>query len=320
MTERSRLRPSREFDLIERMTSALGEHPDVVLGVGDDCAILRNGFAISVDTSVEGIHFKREWLSPIDIGYRAAAVAISDLAAMAAQPSALLVALSLPADDYGAFAIEIADGINQCALASGAMIAGGDTTRSQALLAIGITAIGIAEQPVLRAGAQVGDALWVTGQLGAAAAAVDAWLTGQEAQPAHIAAFRRPPDRTRAARWLQSKAELHAMIDLSDGLAGDAGHIAAASAVGIIVEVARLPIAPGANARLALNGGDDYELCFAAPAASIEAVQNDFKSAFGCDLTRVGTVVSGSGVRVIGADGESVDIGQSYDHFEDKTQ
>src|SRR5690606_3547928 len=190
---------------------------------------------------------------------------------------------------------------------------------------IDVVAVGRTDRPILRSGARPGDSLWVTGELGGAAAAVLAWQRG--AAPAQVArqAFARPRPRIREALWLAERGLAHALIDLSDGLGGDAAHLAAASGVRIVIDAAAVPVHPAAVAaagdpaaalRLGLAGGEDYELCFAAPAGGAEAAAAEFLAAFGLALRRVGSVEEGSGVWIRYADGRTEPLAvHGYQHF-----
>jgi thiamine-monophosphate kinase len=324
MTDFEALGPGREFDLIRAITRDLPEHPDILVGPGDDAAVLRGGVVVSCDVSVEGVHFRREWLDAEEIGYRAAAVALSDLAAMAAQPSALFVSLVLTPTDYGDYALRVMHGVRRAADRAGAALAGGDTTRTNGPLTIDVTVVAYSDRPVLRSGAVQGDEVWVTGELGAAAAAVAAWTAGQQPDAAQRRAFAEPQARTREAQWLAQHMELHALIDLSDGLVADLRHVAQASNVGIVVRAADIPVHnaqhkhPDGLAR-ALSGGDDYELCFTAPAGAVEPLRAGFQDEFGIALTRIGEVTTGSGVEVIGPNGKAMSfVTAGYDHFAER--
>lgn len=314
MTEHPRLGGGPEFRLIEQFVSL--PHPQLTVGIGDDCAVLADGTAISVDTSIEDVHFRRAWLSSYEIGYRAAAVALSDLAAVAAKPVALLAALTLRREDYGEVASEIMRGVSAAAHHEGAALAGGDTTCSDGPLSISITALGYTDSPVLRSGARPGDGIFVTGVLGAAAAAVRAWETHAQPNAAERVAFAAPQARIREALWLAEHVQLHALIDLSDGLIGDARHIAAASGVRLELDAELVPRAAGTAIDLAAAGGDDYELLFTADAARIEALAEAFQRKFGIGLTRVGRVKVGAGAVLLGIDGKEIAL-QSYDHFQE---
>lgn len=295
------LGPGGEFDLIRRFLSAGGSpSPQLLVGPGDDAAVLEGGWVLSADLSVEDVHFRRAWLRDEEVGFRAAAAALSDLAAMAATPVGVLVSMAFPTGarwDLDA----VQAGIREAAALVGASVIGGDLSRSPGPLVLDITVVGQSPTPVLRSGAAVGDEVWVTGALGASAAAVRAWESGQEPPSALRAAFARPTPRTRAATVLARAGVLHALVDLSDGLAGDAGHLAAAGGVGVVLETGRIPVAEEARVALgpsdalaaALHGGEDYELCFAAPAGAVTPAVAD---AVGVPLTRVGRIEAGEGV------------------------
>ncbi|HEX6134566.1 MAG TPA: thiamine-phosphate kinase [Longimicrobiales bacterium] len=315
-----------EFDLIRRFfppDAAAGPH--VRVGAGDDCAIVEgDGLAVSADMSVEGVHFRREWLLPEEIGYRAAAAALSDLAAVAATPIGLLVSLALDPAEATDLAPRVMEGVRAAGERAGAVLLGGDLARTTGPLVIDAIVIGSAPAPVLRRGARAGDSLWVTGELGAAAAAVRAWERGVEPAAAARVAFALPTPRIAEAAWLAERGEIHALIDISDGLAGDAGHLAAASGVRIILDADAVPVHPtvraeekdpGQSLRLALTGGEDYELCFAAPPGSIERLAESFTATFRLPLTRVGSVEDGAGVALRTADGITPVPWSGHDHF-----
>jgi thiamine-monophosphate kinase len=319
-----------EFDLIRRVL-AEGRQDERVsdavrVGPGDDCAVVRGeGIALSVDMAIEGVHFRRSWLEPEEIGYRATAAALSDLAAVAATPIGILVALATAADEAADLAPRIMDGARAAAAGSKAALLGGDMTRSTGPLVIDVVVVGNVLRPVLRGGARPGDSLWVTGELGAAAAAVQAWEQGRKPEPAARLAFALPTPRIAEAEWLAGRRAINALIDISDGLAGDATHLAAASGVRIILDAASLPIHPTVSAsaagredalRLALAGGDDYELCFAAPPGAVERLGELFMNTFSVQLTCVGTVHEGSGVMLRGFDGHIRELQYTgYNHF-----
>jgi thiamine-monophosphate kinase len=321
--KRIRLGPGSEFDMIRRFLSAGpgGALPEAIrVGPGDDCAVIGGGdLAISNDLSIEDVHFRRDWLEPEEIGYRAAAGALSDLAAVAARPVGVLAALALHRRDADVMAQAIMDGVRGAAADAGAALIGGDTSRSPGPVVLDIIVVGTASSPVLRDGAKVGDGVWVTGELGAAAAAVRAWESGALPRPDARAAFARPQPRLREACWLAERMVIHALIDISDGLVGDAGHIAAASGVHIAIDSTTIPVHPAVGASggghsrlLASQGGEDYELCFTADDAAVLAVANDFTARFGVALSRVGVVNEGTGVSMDGRDGAA---GGGYDHF-----
>lgn len=311
-----------EFDLIRTFIAQGGElPPEVRVGPGDDAAVLEGGWVISTDLSVEDVHFRRAWLTDEEIGFRAAAAAVSDLAAMAATPVALLVSLAAPRG--GAVDVEaVQRGIARLAESVGASVIGGDMSRSPGPLFIDAVVLGCATWPVLRDGAESGDHVWVTGSLGAGAAAVHVWESG-EVPPSDLrTAFAAPRPRVDEARCLVEHEVVDALIDLSDGLLGDLGHVAAASGVKIVVEAGRVPIAPAAVAALgaqdaraaALRGGEDFELAFVTDPGVVDPEY--FLSRHGLVVTRVGTVTEGEGVWLLQPDGEELPVEQGgFDHW-----
>ena len=325
-----RLGAGGEFDLIRRFYprgAAAGPRADVRVGAGDDCAVVAgDGIALSVDLSVEGVHFRRDWLRPREIGYRAAAGALSDLAAVAARPVGILVSLALPARDAGATAVALMEGARACAASVGAALLGGDTSRTDGPAVIDVTVVGECPRPVLRSGALPGDEVWVTGELGGAAAFVARKTRGERPDPGARRRFAAPVPRVREARWLAERELPAAMIDLSDGLAGDATHIAAASGVALLVAPEVVPVDPAARRaargdraqalRLALAGGEDYELCFTARKGSVQGYAVEFERTFGVRLTCVGRVGGGDGVWLVDAEGRRRPVGmRGYRHF-----
>ena len=318
---------SGEFELIaairERIAAARADVPSaaLVLGSGDDAAItVREGAtATSVDALVEGVHFRIPPFTPADVGHKALAVALSDLAAMGAAPGEAYVQIGVPADRQEADLLELADGLARVAAAHGVAIAGGDVTRAPALL-LAITVVGGAPGPealVRRAGARPGDVVAVTGELGGATAGL--LLISDESPPsigdAAAAALRarqlRPEPRLAAGVALASAGPT-AMIDLSDGLGADAGHLAKASAVGLDIDLERIPVQAGvaevaaAAGRdpldLATAGGEDYELLLTLPPGRVEAAA-DAVAATGSRLTVIGEVAEGAGVTLSGPEG-----------------
>ena len=322
----SSLVPGGEFDLIRSFLET-GPPPgaEVLVGSGDDCAVLDSGWVVSTDAFVEDVHFRRGWIGFDDAGHRAVTAGLSDLAAMAARPVGVLVALSLPAAEARRIAAEFRAGIRRACERAGCPLIGGDLTRSPGPVVVNVVALGRTDHPMLRSGARPGDEVWVTGVLGASAAAVRQWERGREPDPSLERAFAAPAARLEEARWLAERVRMTALIDLSDGLAGDAGHIAAASGAAIVLRLDDIPVAGGVTAvagslraarALACAGGEDYELCFTAPAGTVDALADGFSKAFGISLTRVGTVTEGSGVLL---EGDGADYpgpaDGGYDHF-----
>jgi len=315
-----------EFELLARIRERLPQPgPRVRLGSGDDAAVAVPGgaTATSVDALLDGVHFRREWSSPAQIGAKALAVALSDLAAMGAEPGEAYVVLGVPTDLDEDGCMELLDGLAAIAAETGTTLAGGDVTRAP-VLTLAVTVVGHAPGPerfVTRAGARPGDALVVTGELGGAAAGLQLLgsakgsrssfvphsHTKDERTASLIARQLEPRPRLAAGRAL-AKAGATAMIDLSDGLGGDAGHIAEASGAGLRIDAAPLPIAPGVAEiaqttgrdalQLAVSGGEDYELLAALPPECLEAATTDVEKQSGIALTRIGEVVAGEGVEI----------------------
>ncbi len=288
-----------EFDLIRRHFTRPTRHTD--LAVGDDAALLRPRpgmqLAVSTDMLVAGTHFFAD-TDPEDLGWKTLAVNVSDLAAMGATPRWAFLALALPGADE-AWIAAFARGFFACADAHGVDLAGGDTTRGP--LTLSVTIIGEVPQgeAITRAGGKAGDDLWVSGQPGMAALGLAA-LRGETqlstaGRAACIAALQRP--QPRIALGLALRGVATAMLDVSDGLLGDLGHILECSATGAIIDGGALPLAAlretGADEALArrclLGGGDDYELLFTAPAAR-RADVDAISASLGLALHRIGTL------------------------------
>jgi thiamine-monophosphate kinase len=304
-----------EFDAIRRFLRGAGPPPtEALVGPGDDAAVLEGGWVVSTDLSVEDVHFRHGWGSNTEIGYRAAAAALSDLAAMAARPFGILVSLAIPeGDSFDAGLVH--EGVREAAATVGAGILGGDVSRSPGPLVLDIVVMGQTDRPLLRIGAEPGDELWTTGTLGGSAAAVQVWEAGRKPPDDLRRAFLRPMPRVSAAQVLAEHNVAVALIDLSDGLAGDAGHLAAAGEVGVVLEASAVPVNPvvekilgAATAlELALHGGEDYELCFAARPGSVDPGRLT-AALDGLALSRVGRVVEGEGVTLENLAGDVVPL------------
>ena len=326
----SALGPGAEFDLI-RSFQAAGPPPgdEVLTGSGDDCAVLASGWVVSTDAFVEDAHFRRDWIRFDEAGYRAVTAALSDVAAMAARPVGVLVALALPRARAERIAAGLRTGVRRACERARCALIGGDLTASPGPVVVNVVALGRTDSPVLRSGARPGDEVWVTGALGASAAAVRRWENGRQPEPPLRRAFAAPVARLEEARWLAGRVGLTALIDLSDGLAGDAGHIAAASGASIVLDPDLVPVAPAAAAHagsrrralsLAMAGGEDYELCLTARPKSVDPVAADFHRVFGVSLTRVGIVEDGVGIRLEGDDAAFPEAGWGgFDHFGART-
>ncbi|MDP9206222.1 MAG: thiamine-phosphate kinase [Gemmatimonadota bacterium] len=306
------LGPGKEFDIVRTLLAEWGNSAE---RIGDDAAILEvppgEKLVVSTDTSVEGVHFRREWLNHFEIGYRATAAALSDLAAMAARPLGLVIALTLPDADRHE-ARTIATGIGEGASAVLCPIVGGDLSSGK-VLSLTITALGSVARPLSRAGAEPGQRVYVTGRLGGPAAALRAWHAGKEPNERDRARFANPVPRIDAAIGLSRRGATSA-IDISDGLIADVAHIAAASKVSIEIDLARVPRFGDAAPMEAASSGEEYEIAVTAP--EIDVAQ--FTSEFGLDLTEIGRVVAGPPRVEVLNDGKPVTAPPGFDHFRDK--
>jgi thiamine-monophosphate kinase len=312
-----------EFELIRQHFTRAGRHTD--LGVGDDAALFAPAagmqLAVSTDMLVEGTHFLPD-TDARDLGWKTLAVNVSDIAAMGATPRWGLLALALPAADE-AWIAAFARGLFDCAAAFGVDLVGGDTTRGPRTLAVTI----FGEVPrgcaITRSGAAVGDEVWVTGRPGRAALGLAhlqrrLHLTDAGAVEC-IAALQRPQPRVAAGLALRGVAS--AMLDVSDGIAGDLGHILECSAVGADIDVLALPLdtltalgaKPDAARAAYLSGGDDYELLFTAPPGQRAAIER-IGAELDLPMTRIGRITAGGGLRIVEADG-SLGTAGGYDHF-----
>jgi thiamine-monophosphate kinase len=289
---------------------------DRAVGIGDDAAVLRvprgDALLASVDTALENRHFREEWVTPREIGYRAVTAALSDLAAMAAQPLGILVALALP-ERWGAHLPEIADGIADALTAANTTILGGNFATAQ-LLGLTTTVLGSAFSPLRRSGLRLGDTVFVTGRLGGPGAAVAAWNSGHRLHDAHRQRFAHPVARLREARWLAERGA-NAAIDISDGLAVDLEHLSAASGVGLDVDLDLLPLVDGVNGPIAAAAsGEEYELVVGAPdSASLDV--GEFERTFGVPLTAIGRVVPREKGLLFRRGAERVAKPSGYDHL-----
>ena len=298
-----------EFDIIRELQARWGS---LAVGLGDDAAVITpprgDDVVASTDAAVEGVHFRREWLTAREIGYRAVTAALSDLAAMAARPIGVLISLTLPREEKDLDAL--ADGIGDAVRSADTVIRGGNLSRGQ-LLSITTTVLGSAMTPLRRDAARPGNHLYVTGSLGGPGAALRALLEGGKPSAAHRERFARPVARLAEARWLASRGAV-AAIDISDGLLSDLGHLASASGVSLDISLGSVPRLANVTAEDVL-GGEEYELLVSA-ARPLPA--EEFASRFGIALTRIGQVEQGpAGVRVTGGSSPRIVTLPGYDHF-----
>ena len=307
-----------EFELIRHYFQTLTPaRRGVRLGIGDDAALLKvppgHELAVTTDTLVAGRHFAED-AAPEDIGWKSLAVNLSDLAAMGAEPRWFTLALTLRLADP-LWLQGFAAGLRDSAVQAGVTLVGGDTT--QGPLSVTITAMGTlpAGRAIRRSGARVSDVVCVTGTLGDAALALE---LGADAPAPLRLRLHRPMPRLRAGRALCGIA--HAAIDLSDGLAGDLGHILESSGVGAEIQMQRLPMSPEfarlapaeSRLRLQATGGDDYELCFCLPKARLKTVQRKL----GAPVTEIGRITELKGLRFLDKKGKPVPLeSRAYRHF-----
>jgi len=310
-----------EFEAIRRFAGRLPDpSEEVVVPIGDDCAVVRFGgerWVAAADMLVEGRHFRPEWSSPEDVGYKAVAANVSDVAAMGAEPRFVLVSGGAPDAETTARCME---GVLEACGAFGVYPLGGDTTGSDALV-VSVAILGRVEgEPLLRSGARPGDLLAVTGDLGAAAAGLLALENGLPGHERPKGRHRRPEPRVAAGR-AAARIGATAAIDLSDGLASDLRHVCEASGAGCRVDLGLLPVADDTRALaaalgqdpalLAATGGEDYELLLAVPEAVLGALRS---SELDAPLTPVGRFTEGRGVTFL-RDGEPVEGLLGWDHF-----
>ena len=318
-------RDNSEFDLIARHFTRPAAN--AVLGVGDDCALVdvTNGMdlAVSTDTMVSGTHFFPD-VDPENLGHKALAVNLSDMAAMGAMPYWAMLALTLPTVDHQWLAA-FAKGFFDLAAEFNVSLVGGDTTRGPLTLTVTIMGEVPAGAALRRSGAKAGNDIWVSGNIGDAALAV-AHRNGKlvlAESDYHEAVMRLYEPTPRVALGQALRGTATAAIDVSDGLLADLGHICRLSGVGATVDLASIPVSAigqkhfGSDAgRTAIvAGGDDYELCFTAAPISRESIEA-LSENLGIRITRIGQVKRGKGVSLLGPDGKAVKIdGRGYDHF-----
>lgn len=287
-----------EFGLIDHIRTLCEALPTAGFeGIGDDCAVLPVGhgeaLVFTTDLLCEGVHFLRTATSPGELGGKALAVNLSDVASMGARPVATLLSLALPADATGEWAQAFTEGYCAASARYATALVGGDTTGSQSGITISVTAIGRAPLASLkrRSGAYIGDRIFTTGPLGGSAVGLRDLLAGRLDTPA-AAMHRNPVPQIDEGVWLGERAEVHAMMDLSDGLGSDIRHIMEQSRVGAEIDLECVPRACGADLQAALCGGEDYQLLFTAEATQAERLCRDFELRFGRPLYDVGRITA----------------------------
>lgn len=288
-----------EFGLIESIKALFSTLPtNSFEGIGDDCAVLpigKESLLFTADMLVEDIHFKRELISPFDLGRKSLAVNLSDVASMGATPVATLLSLSLPKGGDPAWVEAFMEGYYSLSREYDVALIGGDTTSSTSQITINVTAIGRAPSQNIkrRADAQPTDAIFVTGHLGGSAAGLRDLLKGDVATSAakiHCC----PRARIEEGAWLGEQSCVRAMMDISDGVASDLCHIMKSSGVGAVVELSKLPTSY--DYHTALCGGEDYELLFTVERAAVDEFRVAFEQKFKTPLSQIGEIVDGGDV------------------------
>lgn len=313
-----------ELAFLAQLLPQLPGRRDVIVGPGDDCAVVTIGkrrVLFTTDALVEGTHFRPGWLSAAQLGRKAYLVNASDIAAMGGAPRYALVSLGVPSRYSSRALLQLNVAIGKAAAETGAAVIGGNLTRAD-VLSVTIMLVGeMRARPVLRSGARPGDHLFVSGELGSAAYGRHALGRNRLARGHCVRRFRQPEPRLQAGGVLASQRIASAMIDVSDGLLRDVGHLCAASGVGAHIEVDALPCRPevrAAGSALALGGGEDYELVCAVPPHRL-ARMRELQHTFGCKMTRIGHIMpSADGVRAVDAQGAYVGPA-GFDHFQTPT-
>ena len=326
---------------IRRSAAASSASPGVEVGIGDDTAVLAvppgHKLLATTDLLIEDVHFRRTSAAPADIGWKALAVNLSDIAAMGGIPRWALVALAVPADTDVEAVDAFYAGMAEAAVPHGVTVVGGDTSASPGGWTVNVTLLGIHPgEPRLRSHARAGDAVAVTGSLGVSAAGLHALEIGLDrARDAGLAAARlgeitrahlRPRARVAEGRWLGQAPGVHAMMDCSDGLATDLGHICRESGVGARVRLERVPVgaatreaarALGADAReWAVSGGEDYELLLTCDPSEADHLSAGLVEATGTPLTVIGRIEGAAGETVfVNAAGAPVAVRGGFEHF-----
>jgi len=315
-----------EFGLIERFKGLLGEAPEGEVWIGDDAAVLRapgGTILFTADLLVEGVHFDLAWTSPEDLGYKAVAVNCSDVAAMGGTPRRALVSLGVRTGIELPFLEALYGGMRECSDRFDMAVVGGDVSRAEALvLSVALLGNPAGRRVVERRGARPGDAICVTGTLGAAAAGLRLLRQGLPARPDLRAAHLRPTPRVREVEVLRRYLP-SAMIDVSDGFAADLGHLCAASGAGAVVDAGRLPLVDVTGLPLqldplglALSGGEDYELCFTIAPDRAERAAAEVESRTGTRIHLVGEVREEAEGMVLVRDGERRPlVAAGWDHL-----
>src|SRR3989442_3305774 len=316
------LGPGKEFDRVRGIMARIAEITGDVSDLGDDCALIPLGsttLAISIDNALENVLYGTDCLDYKELGLRDAGAAMSDLAAVGATRLGVLVSLGAKQDGKKgpAAAADIMAGVATLAHNLEARVLGGDLTRSEQYI-VDACVIGEVERPVRRSGAREGDGLWVTGYLGGAALALEQFRAGKSMPTVLRNRYASPEPRIQAGRWLAGHGA-SSMIDISDGLAADAQHLAAASEVGIEINLEQIPRWEDVDAMAAVVSGGEFELLCTMPPTFGDASVSAFRSETGLQLSRIGTCLRGAGGRRGGVrrldHNQPAPLPAGYDHF-----
>jgi thiamine-monophosphate kinase len=329
-----------EFELIELLTQdSPRSSGDLIQGVGDDCAVIDSKdkhWLITTDTLFEGVHFKFAYIDPRSLGRRTININFSDIAAMGGIPRFYTVNLAIPKGFDHLRCAELYRGMSDTAAPHKAILIGGDTVRSPEYLSLTITVIGIIDdtKPILRSGAKYGDAIYVTGTIGDAALGLKCLAVGKISSETSyfIERYKNPIARVETGSRLAKWGLVTSMIDISDGLIADIGHLAESSKTGYEISLAKIPVHGGLlsicsklgeqSEEVMLAGGDDYELAFTVSEDGIKEFERMISSGekpFGHEITRIGTMIANPNKRVVlDRDGKVLPIpNKGYDHLED---
>lgn len=322
-----------EHALLARIRARLPRsRPDVIIGIGDDAAIVdvtRNEQTVlTTDALVEGVHFTRQWSTPADVGHKALAINLSDLAAMAATPRWALLSLVLPGALLAQDVDELVEGFADLARTYGVSVVGGNIARTDGPMVIDATAVGSVHRrrTLSRGGGRAGDELYVSGTVGAAAAGLEMLRESASGDDALcLARHRRPEPRCHLGLAVGRARAASAAMDLSDGLADAARQLAQASGCGVTIDASALPIEPGARrwwerrgrdaVQAAVSGGEDYELLFAVPPKWRGRLREARRHASEPPLTRIGVLTKNREALVVERDGRLEALPQSYEHY-----
>lgn len=318
-----------EFGLIQLLTEGLPPDKTVIKGIGDDCAVVRVGgeeLLFSCDAFLEGIHFQRRWATGEDIGHKAAASALSDIAAMGGIPLYALITVAAPPDTDISFLRDVYTGLKRIFSDSQCSLIGGDTVSSASGLFLNVTVTGKAAggRILYRRGIMPGDLIMVTGHPGASSQGLHSLLHGKDAPPSLLQAHYRPVPRLQEGLFFSGDPAVHAMIDISDGVSQDLMHMAQCSTVSVHLDSGNFPFSPdqkaygnagGLSALDAfLYGGEDYELALAVDPGQAEKLQSCFSRMFSLPLTVIGHAAAGD--PELWMDGRKIKSG-GWDHFQE---